>query len=688
MSENSDFKKEFFQEVHGRAGAGEQFLEDAFFELFTEHVVESGDLATADRVFYTNRRGIRVDGYGGDPVAAEGVLTLIAVDFSATDEDTTLTQTDLTADFKRLHNFLEKCLDPKFVDALEEASPGFGLADLISARWSEISKIRLLLLTDKVLSSRIDGLKSGEVDGKPVTQNVWDIARLRQFVEGGQRGDPISVDLMQEFGGGIPLLRAHDEEGAYESYLAVVPGAQLAEIYDRWGPRLLEQNVRVFLQARGAVNKGIRNTLDNEPGMFFAFNNGITATAEDVEVASTKSGLEIIRIENLQIVNGGQSTASIHAASRRGVDLSRVFVQMKLMIVDSDEVTELVPRISEYANTQNKVAAADFFANHPFHVRLEQISRRLFAPAIDGGVRQTKWFYERARGQYQDDRALVSGAQRRKFDSEYPKRQLISKTDLAKFLMVWELQPHTVSLGAQKNFAAFAKIAAQQWDRAETSVNEQFFRHAVAKAIVFRHVESLVSARPWYEGGYRANIVAYTISRFAAHLAANDLALDFDRIWREQSVSVVLDEALTKSADGVVSVIVDPPSGSKNVTEWAKQQACWSRVERVEIDWPLELERVLLSRSEGEQLAKEAKAVQKVDNGIEAQTKVLNAGAKAWQEVETWGRERALVSDKESSILKICAAIPKKVPTEKQCVVAIETLRKLHKEGCQLLPDL
>ena len=688
MSENSDFKKEFFQEVHGRAGAGEQFLEDAFFELFTEHVVESGDLATADRVFYTNRRGIRVDGYGGDPVAAEGVLTLIAVDFSATDEDTTLTQTDLTADFKRLHNFLEKCLDPKFVDALEEASPGFGLADLISARWSDISKIRLLLLTDKVLSSRIDGLKSGEVDGKPVTQNVWDIARLRQFVEGGQRGDPISVDLMQEFGGGIPLLRAHDEEGAYESYLAVVPGAQLAEIYDRWGPRLLEQNVRVFVQARSAVNKGIRNTLENEPGMFFAFNNGITATAEDVEVASTKSGLEITRIENLQIVNGGQSTASIHAASRRGVDLSRVFVQMKLMIVASDEVTELVPRISEYANTQNKVAAADFFANHPFHVRLEQISRRLFAPAIDGGVRQTKWFYERARGQYQDDRALVSGAQRRKFDAEYPKRQLISKTDLAKFLMVWELQPHTVSLGAQKNFAAFAKIAAQQWDRAETSVNEQFFRHAVAKAIVFRHVESLVSARPWYEGGYRANIVAYTISRFAAHLAANDLALDFDRIWREQSVSVVLDEALTKSADGVVSVIVDPPSGSKNVTEWAKQQACWSRVERVEIDWPLELERVLLSRSEGEQLAKEANAVQKVDNGIEAQTQVLNAGAQAWQEVETWGRERALVSDKESSILKICAAIPKKVPTEKQCVVAIETLRRLHKEGCQLLPGL
>lgn len=688
MTENQVFKDEFFQEILGRAGAAEQFAEDAFFETFCEHIIESGDLATADRAFYTNRRGVRVDGYGGDPLSSDGVLTLIVLDFSGKSEISTLTQTDLDANFKRLMAFVEKSRDSRFVSSLEEASPGFGLADLINTRWPEVIKVRMLLITDKVLSSRIDGLKSDELDGRPITQSVWDIARLRQFVEGGQRGDPISVDLIGEFGGGIPVLSAHSEAGAYRSYLAVVPGSQLAEIYDRWGPRLLEQNVRVFLQARGAVNKGIRNTLENEPGMFFAFNNGITATAEDLTLADGKGGLHITRVENLQIVNGGQSTASIHAASRRGIDLRRVFVQMKLMVVSPDEVVALVPRISEYANTQNKVAAADFFANHPFHVRLEQISRRLFAPAVDGGVRQTKWFYERARGQYLDDRALVSGAQRRKFDAEYPKRQLISKTDLAKYLMVWEQQPHTVSLGAQKNFAAFAKFATDQWERSEDSINEQYFRHVVAKAIIFKHVESLVSNRPWYEGGYRANVVAYAIARLSAHLAGSDSIFDFDQVWREQAVGPILDGALTASADAVVEVIVNPSAGSKNVTEWAKQQACWTRVQGVKVDWPASLGRILISRSDGRNLEREAKTVQRVDNGIEAQTKVIGAGGDAWLRVESWGRERGLINEKESSILKVCASLPRKIPTEKQCQAALETLRRLRTEGCQLLADL
>lgn len=688
MTENEAFKAEFFQEVLGRAGASEQFLEDAFFDAFCENIVEAGDLVTADRAFYTNRRGVRVDGYGGDPLGADGVLTVIVSDFTGDPNVATLTQTDLDANFKRLQSFVEKSLDQRFIGALEEASAGFGLADLINTRWPEVLKVRLLLITDKVLSSRIDGLKSGELDGKSVTQSVWDIARLRQFIEGGQHGDPISVDLAGEFGGGIPVLNAHNEEGAYRSYLAVVRGSQLADIYDRWGPRLLEQNVRVFLQARGAVNKGIRNTLEHEPGMFFAFNNGLTATAEDVSIESSPEGIELTRIENLQIVNGGQSTASIHAASRRGIDLSRVFVQMKLMIVDANDVVDLVPRISEYANTQNKVAAADFFANHPFHVRLEQISRRLFAPAVDGGVRQTKWFYERARGQYQDDRALVTGAQRRKFDAEFPKRQLISKTDLAKYLMVWEMQPHTVSLGAQKNFAAFAKLATQVWERSEDTVNEQYFRHAVAKAIVFRHVERLVSNRPWYEGGYRANVVAYTIARLAAHLAKGGLMLDFDQVWRAQTVGAVLDQALTASADAVVEVIVNPPAGSKNVTEWAKQQACWARVEAVRVDWPADLERALITKSVGAIRDREAKSVQRIDNGIEAQTKVISAGGPAWLELEAWGRERGLINDKESSILKICGGLPKKVPTEKQSEAALQTLRRLRDEGCSLLGQL
>jgi AIPR protein len=189
------------------------------------------------------------------------------------------------------------------------------------------------------------------------------------------------------------------------AYLSVVPAVQLAAIYDRWGSRLLEQNVRSFLQARGNVNRGIRNTLEREPEMFFAYNNGITATAEAIESETTEQGLVITNIHNLQIVNGGQTTASIHLASRQKVDLFRVFIQMKLSIVGPDLAEKIVPKISQYANSQNRVNAADFFANHPFHVRMEEFSRRLYAPSPEGNFRESKWFYERARGSYQDETA-------------------------------------------------------------------------------------------------------------------------------------------------------------------------------------------------------------------------------------------------------------------------------------------
>ena len=160
-------------------------------------------------------------------------------------------------------------------------------------------------------------------------------------------------------------------------------------------------------------------------------------------------------------MNGGQTTASIHVAKLRKLDLTGTFVQMKLSVVTPERATELVPRISEYANSQNRVSAADFFANHPFHVRIEGFSRRLHASSPDGTFRQSKWFYERARGQYADARANLTPAQRKKFDLENPRSQLFAKTDLAKFLSVWEGRPHEVSLGAQKNFAAFARRIGQ-----------------------------------------------------------------------------------------------------------------------------------------------------------------------------------------------------------------------------------
>jgi hypothetical protein len=311
----------------------------------------------------------------------------------------------------------------------------------------------------------------------------------------------------------------------------VISGVQLAAIYDKWGARLLEQNVRVFLQAGGGVNKGIRSTLMNEPQMFFAFNNGLTATAEDIQLETGPEGLIITSLRNLQIVNGGQTTASIHAASRKKeADLTGVAVQMKLSIIAPEKIEDLVPKISEFANTQNKVNAADFFANHPFHVRIEGFSRDVWAKARGGGSKDSKWFYERARGQYADARALLTESARKKFDADFPNKapnkQLITKTDLAKYLMVWEGEPQTVSLGAQKNFAKFAAAVGSRWDKNPNQFNERYYKHAIAKAIIFRSVDSLVLRDKSLEA-QKANIVAYATAKLGQIVSEQEASVDF-----------------------------------------------------------------------------------------------------------------------------------------------------------------
>ena len=686
--ELAEYHEELFQEIHGVADADGRFVEDAFFEVFTEALTDAGEIETADRVHHVSPRGIRVDGYGGDPLASDGVLSLIIADFNQAQEVATLTATDMNAIFRRLFNFLERSLDASFRNSLEESAPVFGLADHIATRWSSVSKVRLFLISNRVLSSRVDGREAGELKGVPITYSVWDLGRIHRYATSGHEREEIMVNL-DEFGGPLMLLPAHMEMADYESYLTVLPGGHLARIYDRWGSRLLEQNVRVFLQARGNVNRGIRNTIESTPEMFFAYNNGITATAESVETVESPNGLLLTGMRNFQIVNGGQTTASIHAALRnREVDLGRVFVQMKLSIVDPDRALEIVPKISEYANSQNRVSAADFFSNHPFHVRMEGFSRRLYAPSSDGSFRQSKWFYERARGQYQDARGHLSQADRRRFDLEYPKKQVFTKTDLAKFLSVWHEKPHVVSRGAQKNFADFASSIGREWDGNSDGFNEMYYREAVAKAIVFRSVESLVTQQPWYQGGYRANVVAYAIAKLAHDVGQSRASIDFDRIWQGQELYPGLQETFSVAAKAVNDVIVDAPDSMRNVTEWAKQEACWNRVKQMDVEWPEALKGDLISSDDLTDERRTAVKDQRMLNGIEAQTIVFQTGSDFWSDVKEWGLSKGLLSPDDTGILDVARSVPDRIPSERQSIRAIEVLRRLHEEGCQLGIDV
>lgn len=682
MSETlDDFHQNFFNEVRTDADALGRFMEDAFLEKFAGWLIDCGELETLDIAHYQSSQGMRVDAYGGDPAEAEGVMSLVVADFSPSDVLGTLTRTDAEAMFRRARKFFQSALEPDFRDQLEESSPGYGLAELIHARRAGISRLRIFILSNRSLSSRYEGTEADTLGSLPVSYNVWDIGRLHRLVSSGRGKEDIVIDFDEQFGRVLPCLPAHVGGEDYEAYLVVVPGELLSLIYDRWGARLLEQNVRSFLQARGGVNKGIRTTILNDPGMFFAYNNGVTATAEAVETISRDGATCISRLRNLQIVNGGQTTASIFSAAKRDkADLSRVFVQMKLSIVQPAKAMEVVPRISEYANSQNRVNAADFFANHPFHIRLEEMSRRLWAPAADGSFRQSKWFYERARGSYLDARAHLTPARVKAHEQEYPKAQSFAKTDLAKYEMVWEARPHLVSKGAQHNFTEYARLVGERWDKDKDQINELYFRTVVAKAIIFRSLEKLVSQQAWYDGGYRAQLVAYTIAKFDHMLRAANLTLDFEAVWKAQVLPADLARALIDVAEAVLPVVTRPDPGIANVTEWAKKQACWARVQTVDIELSHLLGDLLIDPSSRKAAKKEAKQVQKLDNGIEAQTRVFELGTNTWKLAGEFASSRKVLGFKEHQLLSR-ASKPSMILSDKECILLLECLTTLEREG-------
>ncbi len=691
MTELEQFSEEFFQDILQESENG-GWKEDFFFDRFTDYLTDVGEFSEAIRASYQPANGqLRVDGYCGDPLESRSTgdsdepltLGLIILDFHQGGDLVTLGTRDMNVIFNRLMRYLSNALNPQWRRSLEASDPGFGLADLIATRWNRITKIRLYLLTNKTLSNRIDGKTAGDYQGRSVVYSVWDIKRIFALTKAATGQEPLQVRFDEKPLHPLRALLASTKDAKNTVYLAAIPGNDLAHIYDRWGARLLEQNVRVFLQARSNVNKGIKRTLEGEPELFFSFNNGLTATAEHAETETTSDGLNILSLDNLQIVNGGQTTASIYAAYRADKDLSKVFVQMKLSIVDPKEAEDLVPRISEYANSQNKVSQADLFANHPFHARMEKFSRRILAPAQEGSFNQTKWFYERARGQYGDAQACLTRGERKAFLAEYPKNQKFAKTDLAKYAMVWTDKVYFVNRGAQKNFAEFAKDIADAWAENDLQFNEHYYKTLIAQKIIWDATEKIIPQMEWYEaGGYRAQHVVLTIGLIAEATRQYKKKVDFERIWNAQSLDDSFRTVIRQAADAVHPVLMNPAQGYRNISEWAKQPRCWETVKALHVDWnPAWLNQLISPKEEWTRNRSSAKE-QRETNGIEYTASVINAGAKFWKDVAQWLISENEGDEKERGCVNVAASIPAKIPTDKQSAVIVNLMRRLDKVGC------
>ena len=420
--------------------------------------------------------------------------------------------------------------------------------------------------------------------------------------------------------------------------------------------------------------------------MFFAYNNGIAATAAAASVAAGTDGLRLTHVTDLQIVNGGQTTATLAAALKdKDEGLRQSFVQMKLSVLPPETSGKYIPLIARYANSQNRVSDADFFSNHEFHRRIEQIALRLRAPAVGGAQFGTHWFYERARGQYGNAQADLSAAQRKQFQLQNPKKQLITKTDLAKYENAWRFLPHVVSQGAQKNFTAFSTYASAEWEKDQEQFNEEYYRRVVVKAMLFRRTEELVGKQAWYEGGYRANIVAYTIAKFAQLLQFEGIGklLDFKTLWNRQDVTPAIDRQLMLIAEHMFRVIVAPQGGFQNVTEWCKKELCWQRARDTQIQFLKDLAPELIEREDEHVIKKAAAAQQIIITGIEAQTRVVELGGEYWRGLQTWARQKQLLSPTDESFLNVAVGIPRKLPSEKQCTRLLEIKTRIEEEGFQ-----
>lgn len=542
-----------------------------------------------------------------------------------------------------------------------------------------LSSVRVFILTNAIVRDReVEGLK---VAGVQITFEVIDGERLSRISKSSTSRQDIQIDFVSMNGRPLACLEMSPRTPEYDTYLAIFSGDLLFELFERYGQRLFEFNVRSFLQAKGKVNKGIRDSLRDNPDRFMAYNNGIVATADFLEVGLFHGETVISKITGLQIVNGAQTTASIHRAKKADkIDLSKVSVAVKITKVASEKLQEFVPLISRFANTQNAIQIADLSANNNFHIELERLSSQLWCPG-----EETRWFYERARGAYQDalQREGSTPAKRREFKRITPVSQKITKTDLARYLMAWMGRPHIVSMGAQKNFAVFMSELPELFP-ADWKPNQEFFRRCISQAILFRSCERVVRAHKF--AAYRANIVVYTYA-LLAHLTKGEV--DFDEVWKAQGISEQLESALSKWAKLVDSTI-RKSAGAKNVTEWCKKPECWNAIRSLPISLqdppPLEFKKqsdpniALTERGESISSSENPQVAADAWNDEEAIEQCMQHDAATWAKLNFWGLSSNSLDYYERGVAhtlsEYAASEWVKQPSVKQARIGVRVLRR------------
>lgn len=553
--------------------------------VFTEHVMshmaDEGITFEPTVCHYGAKIGshkVKISGYSVSDTADEqgnpDRLDLFVSLYKGLNEIEAIPDVEIGRAAKQGLHFLKFCATGKLSKELDETNEVYPLVKEVERVYKNLDSIRIFVITDGQAKTR--DYAPQDVETKQIRLEVMDIQRLYNHWQEGRPRDELVVNFQELCGTALPSVWVPGAgEDEYDYALTAVPGDALRFLYEKYGPRILEANVRSFLGVSSkGVNKGIRDSLRDQPDRFMAYNNGIVIVADDAKLDRASDGSTgILWLQGMQIVNGGQTTASIYFAKKKNpdIDLSRVRVPAKIIVLrkGQEEDEELISKISRYANSQNVVKQSDLSANKPYHRELEKLSMRSYCP--DGVGR---WFYERSAGSYKVmlEKEASTPVQRKKLQSAIPSHRRLTKPDLAKFLFAWDQQPHVVSLGSQKNFQAFMDDLSERELAGENVIPDQNqYKQMIAKAIIFKSAHKII--RPLFPA-FQANITAYTISIVALKLGST---FDFQRVWQEQAISPQLQKQIASWAHEV-SDALHQGAGGKMISEWAKKVECWWKV--------------------------------------------------------------------------------------------------------------
>lgn len=750
-----EYKRDFLQSLRNESAISGAETEDEFLNRTLDILSDFNEIEDPVRVGMgdkarKNKSFMRIDGYSFDEV--DRSLILFISDFQDTFNTENLTETRVDELYWRLYNFLDEVCNGNMEDCFDASDDILKVARLIRRRINAVGddpdmlmKIKFYIITNKELSTKLldknllettirkkkgkakttkttKKIKKADFNGKPLEISLWHLERFFEM-ENSNSNEPIVIDIKNDFPGlgyaGIPCIKGNiGDDLGYEAYIAIIPGRLLASIYIEHGSKVLEGNVRAFLgvsQKKDNVNNGIRRTINTDPTKFFTYNNGIATTAADVTVERIDGELYITQIVDLQIINGGQTTASLAEAilkksANKGLD--GIFVPMKITVIEDREsedddgvrfYDQMVQAIAKYANSQNKVTAADLFSNDPFHIWMEKMSKKYLAPPALYAI-PTGWYYERSRKRYEQEQFKLGGEEAKRFASKFPKKQLITKEKLAVYMTALDCKPHIVSKGKNWVFKEFAIAIGTMYKTSKADFNEFYFKKCICAAIIFQAVDNYLESHKdsakkptgfWYKtGGYKGNIVPYTIAKILSSIPSG-YTLDWGRIWQKQSVS----PAFMREVERVTKIANDFICDSHGVivTEYCKRLSTWEEF-RDSVHYSLSAEFLdeLMPVSLIKQQESAAKADQKKSNDLQFVMDAIAKGAEYWTKLMAIGVQKALVSYQEQTAIKQIISMAQtgnipvsssgKVPTKTMVSIklALEVESKLEAEGIKI----